>query len=230
MLEHLGGILSGIGSIFGGRQKPDYAGAAAGSLRGTVKQAQKLGIHPLAALGHSMSTPIVGDSAGDRIAKAGEAISRASEGAMAKKIAESEIRLNEAQRMQIEAQTETLKMNAAKALIGGPGGPVNTGDPEKTTEDKIYRDVEGVNIINTPDGPVEVNVGPDVDEMLTGWAIRLYAKLKKPYQNFKNFQKEMSDPNSDTYKEAVKYLEERRKRKGEKSKELQQFLKDVISP
>lgn len=54
----IGGI-GAIGSLFGGRKKDrtDYRRQAGDSLRGTVETARDLGLHPLAALGHSMGTP-----------------------------------------------------------------------------------------------------------------------------------------------------------------------------
>lgn len=137
-LAGIGSIISGIGSIAGifkKKDKPDYAAQAGQSLKGTVEMARQLGLHPLAALGHSMATPWTdGNSIGDQIGKAGEAISRAGEAKLAAKIAESEIQRNDAETAEIRARTETLKLNAARALIGGPGGPVNYGSPSDTTK------------------------------------------------------------------------------------------------
>ena len=139
-LQGIGSIVSGIGSVFGGRKesKPkfnDYKKAARGSLQGTIQQARASGLHPLAALGHSIAGPstTVGTSAGDRIAAAGEAISQAGAGKIGKEIAQSELRRNEAEIAEIEARTETLKTSTARALQGGPGGPINYGSPEATT-------------------------------------------------------------------------------------------------
>lgn len=161
----IGTLLSGVGSVFGafGQKKTNYKRQTADSLEGTVTKARELGLHPLAALGHPVGSPENTVNVGDRIAQAGEAISRGAQGKMAGRIAESEIQMNEAQRKLIEAQTATIKMEAARALQGGPKGPINFGDPEETTED-----VPGLNKIKFPWGNITLPVGPDLDQIITG--------------------------------------------------------------
>lgn len=230
ILTGIGGIVSGIGSVFGKQRKPDYRGAAAGSLRGTVTMARKLGLHPLAALGHSMSSPIIGDSPGDRVAQAGEALSRAGEGLMAKKIAESEIKLNEAQRMQIEAQTETLKINAAKALIGGVGGPVNLGDPEGTTDNKQRFPWEGKLTPSWDPQAIDVEAAEqrygDGGNIVAGfinagvdairWGRKMIPELRREVFNNPYWM--------------AKAVQAREKARKEKSKELLDFWTKITSP
>lgn len=133
-LVGIGSVISGIGSIFGKKKdKTDYARQTGDSLRGTVTAARELGIHPLAAMGHPMGTPSTVMDTGERLEKAGASMAQAGQGKLAAGIAQSEIALNEAQRKQIEAQTETLKFNTARVLMGGPGSPVNLGSPEDST-------------------------------------------------------------------------------------------------
>lgn len=137
-LVGIGSIIGGLGGLFGKKKdKTNYRRQTYDSLTGTVTAARDLGIHPLAAMGHSVGTPSVVTDTGERMEKAGDAISRAGESRIAQRVAESEIRVNEMQAELLGAQRDTLRTEAARALMGGPGGPISYGDPNTSTTPTI---------------------------------------------------------------------------------------------
>lgn len=80
MLEALGSIAGAIGSLFGQNQaRQDQLDAAQNSVSWRVADANRAGVHPLAALGMSpisVSPIAVGDT-GDSLARAGQSVDRA---------------------------------------------------------------------------------------------------------------------------------------------------------
>lgn len=201
-LMAIGTLMSGVGSMMGGgsprtrtpRFHRDSMNTARGSLRGTVLEAEARGLHPLAALGHSMASPTAtvheaGVSAGDRIKAAGDSVSRYSEARLAKRQAEQSIELGDAQKKVLEAEAQRLKSEAAAAIRGGPGGPINYGSPQDTTLSPLPKDPKdgavvsqrpGYERVYDKDGNFrDIPVGPELDERLMGYFDQAVIKANK---------------------------------------------------
>lgn len=195
-LVGVGAVLGGLGSIFGGSkpegvQYPSFKtvkNTTRASLRGTVQEARRNGLHPLAALGHSVASPVAsvtssGPSVGERIAGAGAALSQLGQGRLAQRVADAEIAMTEAQTKVYEMQALQLAREASAAMRMGPGGPGNYGSPEETTG---VKEVPLVQRHERPGGPaVDVAAGPDISEVIMGGAIDLVGEARERAEAYK---------------------------------------------
>jgi len=128
-LAGIGAVLGGLGSLFGGKQKTDYTGMKKG-VQWRVADAKAAGIHPLAAMGLPLASPMVtsGSHIGEGLSQIGAGLETREAAKLGRERADLENELLRAQIAQTRAgtaselstaQSRTILAGAAAAATGG---------------------------------------------------------------------------------------------------------------
>lgn len=173
-------------------------------LKDLFEAADESGIHRLAALGGASGTsytpvggiaPGVSPYAGSKTGAGISALSRILDStrlkeaqALERRGIEARIKLDESEAELNTARATTMERNAAAAAIGGPA-EVDYADPDSKSEALLRK-------VIMPDGSVRhVPVGPELNEVLTGFGLWVYDKsrdaivLKDPKERPKKEQR-----------------------------------------
>lgn len=176
LLAGIAGDLAGglLGGIFGNSKEKKRQAFEAQRIQMLVKDANKAGIHPLAALGsvqHQNPIDTAPSPIAEGIARAGGRLAAQRQEKRADQVAQSEVRRNEAEAMLLEAQSRSI---AAGALAATRGGAAPTNSDPDSIEDR-----PGLLRTTGPNGETVLTpIGPDFSEVITGAINQMRTKAK----------------------------------------------------